>query len=49
MVDLRASTPGDYVRVFTEYSPAAAVPLPAGLPLMAGVFAALGWLRRRKS
>ncbi|MGC0224494.1 VPLPA-CTERM sorting domain-containing protein [Pseudooceanicola nitratireducens] len=49
MVDLRASTPGDYVRVFTDFSPAAAVPLPAGLPLMAGAFAALGWLRRRKS
>ncbi len=51
-----ANTPGDYIRVFTAYSPTAAgpppaVPLPAALPLFASGLAAFGglgaWRKRR--
>ena len=49
-VDWDASTPGDYIRVFTERSPLAAVPLPAALPLLTGALGYLGWIgwRRRR-
>ena len=47
--DVSASSPGDYVRVFTQFSPAAAVPLPAGLPLLAAALGGLVLTRRRKS
>lgn len=48
-VDWRANTPGDYIRVFTERSPVAAVPLPATLPLLAFVIGGLGFVARRKA
>ncbi|MGH1424339.1 MAG: VPLPA-CTERM sorting domain-containing protein [Pseudooceanicola sp.] len=47
-VDFTASTPGDYIRVFTKYSPTAAVPLPAAAPLLIGAIGALGFARRRR-
>jgi hypothetical protein len=61
LVNWRASTPGDYVRVFTQRSPGAepgdpgdqgpgdpmAIPLPAGLPLLASALALFALLRRR--
>lgn len=51
-IDWRASTPGDYVRVFTQYSPMAAVPVPAALPLFVsalGFFGLIGWRRKRSA
>jgi hypothetical protein len=53
-VDWTASTPGDYVRVFTRQSqsgpdprPPGVVPLPAGAPLLLGALGLLALLRRR--
>ncbi len=55
LVDWTASTPGDYVRVFTQRSPGAepgepepdVVPLPAGVALLGTALGALGLFRRR--
>ena len=50
MFNVTASTPGDYVRVLTAFSPGA-TPLPGALPLFAsglGVMGLLGWRRKRK-
>lgn len=46
--DTFASSPGDYVRVLTALSPAAAVPEPASLALTLGGLFAIGALARRK-
>ena len=51
-LSLSADSPGDYIRVFTEYSPSAEVPLPAALPLFAaglGAFGGVGAWRKRKT
>ncbi|MGZ3362495.1 MAG: PEP-CTERM sorting domain-containing protein [Xanthobacteraceae bacterium] len=42
-----ASSPGDYVRVLTAFSPAAAVPEPASAAMLAAGLATLALLRRR--
>jgi hypothetical protein len=55
LVDWFASTPGDYVRVFTMESPGAgngngepgAIPVPAGLPLLASALLLGALIRRR--
>ncbi|MCV2882556.1 VPLPA-CTERM sorting domain-containing protein [Actibacterium sp. XHP0104] len=47
-VDWIASTPGDYIRVLTAGVPIAAVPLPAGLPLLGAAIGALGLAARRR-
>ena len=52
LFDTFASTPGDYVRVLTAFSPAAAVPEPDAAGMMAGgmlAFGLLAALRRRGS
>ena len=46
-VDLRASSPGDYVQVFTMKSLGAVAPLPAAGWLLLGGLGALAALRRR--
>ncbi|SFI55105.1 VPLPA-CTERM sorting domain-containing protein [Celeribacter neptunius] len=47
-VDWTASNPGDYVRVFTDYSPAAAVPLPASAPLLLAALGLFAGVKRRR-
>lgn len=59
LVDWRASSPGDYVRVFTQRSPNATpgdpgeiggptvIPLPAGLPMLVSALVLLALVRRR--
>ncbi|MBV7255398.1 PEP-CTERM sorting domain-containing protein [Pacificimonas sp. WHA3] len=46
-IDFRASTPGDYIRVFTEFSPGANVPAPGALGLLGLGIVALGLRARR--
>ncbi|MAS06769.1 MAG: hypothetical protein CL534_19070 [Ahrensia sp.] len=49
-VDFTASSPGDYVRVFTQFSPTAAIPLPATAPLLAAAmcwFGLISWRRNK--
>jgi hypothetical protein len=46
--DTSASSPGDYVRVLTAFSPGAAVPEPSAALLSASALAALLYARRRK-
>lgn len=54
-VNFTASTPGDYIRVFTEFSPGAppsVVPVPAALPLFGtglALMGYLGWRKKRKT
>ncbi|WP_375186437.1 VPLPA-CTERM sorting domain-containing protein [Pseudooceanicola sp.] len=47
-IDWTASSPGDWTRLITAYSPSAEVPVPAALPLLLGAFGALGAMRRRR-
>lgn len=47
-VNLYAGNPGDYLRVFTERSVTAAVPIPAALPLFASALFGLGFFARRR-
>ncbi|MEO1659228.1 MAG: VPLPA-CTERM sorting domain-containing protein [Pseudomonadota bacterium] len=48
-IDFRASSPGDYVRVFTDFSPGAVdpIPVPAAAWLMGAGLAGLFGVRRR--
>jgi len=46
LFDTTASSPGDYIRVITEFSPAAATPEPSAVILIGSAIAALGWRRR---
>lgn len=47
-VNLTASTPGDYIRVLTAYSPGAPVPEPGTLALFGVGLLGLGFIRQRK-
>lgn len=44
----RSNRPEGGTTLYIEYDPAAAIPLPATLPLLAGAFAALGFAAKRK-
>ena len=46
LVDWTASSPGDYVRVFTKFSAAAAIPAPGALPVF--LLGIAGLVRRRR-
>jgi len=48
-VDWAASTPGDYVRVLTQYSPSAAVPEPGTLALLGLGLAGIGYRRKKQN
>ena len=48
-IDTVASSPGDYVRVLTTFSPAASTPEPGSLVWLGSGLMALTGLRRRKS
>ncbi len=46
-VDWFAGSPGDYVRVLTDFSPGAVIPLPPVVWLfVSGLVAGVGWMRR---
>lgn len=49
LVDVIASSPGDYVRVLTVASATSAVPEPGGLSLLTGAIVLLAAIRRRRS
>jgi hypothetical protein len=49
LFDTFASSPGDYVRVLTAFSPSAATPEPGALVLLGGGLMALTGMIRRKS
>ena len=49
-IDFMASSPGDYIRVITQFSPAAEVPEPSSIILMgSGLFGFAAWRRFKKS
>jgi hypothetical protein len=49
-VDWSASTPGDYIRVLTDFSPGAVVPIPAAAWLFgSGLLGLIGIARRKKA
>lgn len=49
-VDWFAGTPGDYIRVLTDFSPGAVVPVPAAIWLFgSGLIALVGFARRKRS
>ena len=48
VLDWSASTPGDWTRLITAFSPTAVVPVPASLPLLAAGIGGLALLRRRR-
>ncbi len=52
-INWAASTPGDFVRVFTQFSPTASVvPLPAALPLYGtglAIMGFIGWRRKQRN
>lgn len=49
LVDWTASSPGDYIRVFTKRSPSVpTVPVPAGAPLLLAALGGLGLMKRRR-
>jgi len=52
LIDFTAASPGDYVRVFTQFSPGASVvPLPAALPLYGtglAIMGFIGWRRKQR-
>jgi hypothetical protein len=47
-IDWQATSPGDWTRLITAFSPTAAIPVPASLPLMAGALGLAGLLRLRR-
>ena len=47
-ISWRATTPGDWTRMITAFSPAAAVPLPASGVAMLAIIPAAAWIARRR-
>ena len=47
-IDWTATSPGDWTRLITAYSPSADVPVPAALPLLAAALGAFGLAARRR-
>jgi hypothetical protein len=46
-IDWGARTPGDYIRVITEFSPGAVIPVPAAVWLFGSAIGLLGFMRGR--
>jgi hypothetical protein len=47
-IDWSATSPGDWTRLITAYSPGGQVPVPAALPLLLGGMGVLGFAARRR-
>ncbi|GGE40671.1 hypothetical protein GCM10011360_30320 [Primorskyibacter flagellatus] len=47
-IDWAATSPGDWTRLITAYSPGGEVPVPAALPLLIGGMGVLGFAGRRR-
>jgi hypothetical protein len=47
-VDFQANSPGDYIRVLTQFSPAAALPEPGTLAIVGFSLFCIGWMYRRR-